>query len=121
MNGQQKDHNCFASRWRLTGASWYCVGCGRYQCTVTGRVSVRNPEPFDFRPLHQRYAYKEGPDTFIDGPDVEYPYLETVFAWDLTKAEDVKAFHEAYDRSLGWTSGIYGREDQEWGGEQYGI
>lgn len=38
--------DCHSSAWVCRTSGWYCCHCGRWQCSITGRVSVRDPEPF---------------------------------------------------------------------------
>jgi hypothetical protein len=38
--------DCPGSPWVCRTSGWYCGNCGQWQCTITGRVSVRDSEPF---------------------------------------------------------------------------
>jgi hypothetical protein len=77
--------DCRSSAWVSRTGGWYCCHCGQWQCTITGRVSIRDPEPFhDLKPLSRGHVGKpftpsdRTKDPFIacDLSEIDYALFE---------------------------------------------
>lgn len=84
---EESVHDCSGSAWVCRTGGWYCCHCGQWQCSITGRVSIRDPEPFhNLKPLAKRYA-----ERIVVAID---PALDAIVTYDFTEAE--RAIYEAY-------------------------
>jgi hypothetical protein len=74
--------DCPSSTWVCRTGGWYCCHCGKWQCTITGRVSVSDPEPFhDLKSLSKRYVGESfAPAGFTTDPVITYSLSETDLA-----------------------------------------
>lgn len=83
--------DCSSSAWVCRTGGWYCCHCGKWQCSISGRVSIRDPEPFhDLKPVARAFVRKHGSKNWTDLGPVEDPLI----AYDFTEAE--RAIYEAY-------------------------
>lgn len=73
-------HACGDSPWVCRTGGWYCCHCGKWQCSITGRVSIRDPEPFhDLKPLSRRH---------VGEPFNPFgPAEEAIISYDLSEVE----------------------------------
>jgi hypothetical protein len=82
--------DCRSHAWVCRTSGWHCCHCGRWQCTITGRDAIRDPEPFhDLKPVARRFKEEREPEWF-DLSEFEakvidaYPDPDTW--WQLYKA-----------------------------------
>lgn len=81
-DSEESVHDCSGSAWVGRTGGWYCCHCGQWQCFITGRASIRDPEPFhDLKPLAKRHAERVvvALDPALDAI-VTYTYSEIDYA-----------------------------------------
>jgi hypothetical protein len=76
--------DCFGAPWSPGPSGWHCSDCGQWLCSVTGRESVRDPEPLhqSLKSVAQAYIRKHGseewtPLGYIKTEDFVASFTET--------------------------------------------
>lgn len=90
---------------------WYCAECGGWLCSLTGRVSVRDLEPYTYsepKRVARAYVRKHGADAWVDLGPVE----------DLTVSYSYSEAEQALLKHFYGTFGPFDVSgDHEWGDE----
>ena len=106
---QDPSHDCLSAAWRAGSGGWYCAHCGRFQCTLTGRVAIQRPDLHhperNLKPLARAFVRKHGTENWTDLGPIEDPVITVNYS------EAEQALIESFWNTFGLS------DDDEWGSE----